>query len=123
MLPPKIRRNIVRIIPFGLFWLFFSTIYLVLERGLLGNLSYYPSTGNPYSFGSNILVTPLAALVSGLFIGTIEIIYFNKLFIEKSFTQKIIYKSVIYLLIILFFLAALTVIANCAELKTGFSDT
>lgn len=118
MLTPKIRRNIYRIIPFGVIWLVFSIVYTQLEKGLLGNLKYYPSTGNPYNFNQNIFITPVSALIAGLLIGTIEILYFNKLFIQKSFGKKIVYKSIIYLAIITSFLVATSVIANSVEGQT-----
>jgi adenylate cyclase len=117
MLSPKTKSNILRIIPFGVIWLIFGIVYTLLEKGLLGNLNYYPPTGNPYSFTRNIFITPVCALVAGLLIGTIEIHYFNKLFMQKSFTKKIVYKSIIYLVIILSFLVILTIITNCIEFK------
>jgi class 3 adenylate cyclase len=119
MLSPKIKRDILRVIPVGMFWLIFSIVYTVLERGILGNLNYYPSTGNPYNFASNIFFTPVSALVTGLIIGTLEIRYFNKLFREKSFSKKILYKSIIYLAIIVTFLLIISAIANATELRTG----
>jgi len=119
MLSPKTRRNIFRIIPFGVIWLIFSIVYSLLEWGILGDLNYYPSTGNPYNFRANIFVTPISALITGLLIGTIEILYFNKLFMQKSFSKKILYKCIIYLAIILSFLIVLTAIANSIELQTA----
>jgi class 3 adenylate cyclase len=109
----------LRIIPFGVIWLVFSIIYTLLERGLLGNLDHYPSTGNPYNFTRNIFVTPVAALITGLFIGTLEILYFNKWFAQKSFSRKILYKSAIYLAIILLFTIILSLAANFVELQTS----
>ncbi len=122
MLSPKTKRNILQIIPFGLLWLFFSTVYLLLERGLLGKLNYYPATGNPYNFSSNVAITPLTALITGLLMGIIEVLYINQVFIHKSFTKKILYKSFIYLVIILFFLIGLTLIGNKAQLHTSITD-
>ena len=122
MLSPKTKRNISRIIPFGVIWLVFSIVYSQLEKGLLGDLNYYPSTGNPYNFTRNIFITPIAALITGLFIGIIEILYFNKWFMQKSFSKKVVYKSIIYLAIILSFLLVLTVIANSIELQTAMFD-
>jgi hypothetical protein len=49
-------------------------IYTLLERGLLGSLRYYPSTGNAYVFARNIFTTLLSALITGI----LEIIYFSK---------------------------------------------
>jgi adenylate cyclase len=85
-------------------WLVFSLVYTLLEKGLLGKMNYYPSTGNPYFFSRNIIALPLAAMVTGIAIGVLEVFYFNKWFIKKSFTKKILYKSTIYLVIILLFL-------------------
>jgi len=104
MITPRSKRKVARIVPFGIIWLVFSLIYAVLERGLLGDLNFYPSSHNQYNFGRNILAIPLLATVFGTLTGILEILYFNKWFIRKSFTKKIIYKSSIYLFIILFLL-------------------
>jgi class 3 adenylate cyclase len=122
MLSPKAKRNVYRIIPFGLMWLIFSIVYILVEKGLLGNLTYYPSTGNPYNFQTNLVITPLAALLCGLLIGTIEIVYLNKLFLQSSLTRKIIYKTIIYKATIIFFLVLLSAIANSREPSTSFLD-
>ena len=119
MLSPKTKRNIYRILPFGIIWLLFSIVYVQLEKGILGNLGYYPSTGNPYNFRQNILVTPFSALITGLLIGTVEVVYLNKLFIQKSFTRKIVYKSLIYLATIIGFILISSVISNATDVGTG----
>ena len=118
MVSPKTKRNILRIVPFAALWVIFSIVYTLLEKGLLGNLSYYPSTGNPYNFNRNIFATPLSALITGLLIGTLEIRYFNKWFIHKSFSKKLLLKSIIYLAIILLFLV-ITLIATTGDVLTA----
>ncbi len=123
MLSPKNKSDITRIIPFGLIWLLFSIVYTVLERGLIGNADYYPATGNPYNFSRNIFITPVAAFITGLIIGTIEILLFNMLFIHHSFSKKIFYKSVIYMALILLFLVTTTIIVNSIELKVSAFDS
>ena len=95
MISPKTKRNISRIIPFGIIWLLFSIVYTQLEKGLLGNMDYYPATGNPYDFNSTIWITPITAFLTGIGIGTIEILYLSKLFAQKSFGKKLLYKSII----------------------------
>lgn len=112
MILPQTRRKIFRIIPFGLIWFAFSMVYTILERGIIGRLNHYPATGNPYSFTSNLVVTPVIALLFGLLIGAIEIFYLNNLFMRRSFTEKLLYKSLIYLFVIIFSLVCITVIAN-----------
>jgi adenylate cyclase len=118
MLSPKTKRNILRIIPFGVIWLIFSIVFAQLQKGLLGHLTYYPATGNPYNFSRNIFIIPISGLITGLLIGTMEILYFNTLFIQKSFSKKIIYKSIIYLGINILFLLITSLIIN--SLTTGF---
>lgn len=123
MLSPRTKRDIYRIVPFGIIWVIFSIVYTLLEKGILGKLEYYPSTGNPYTFNKSIFITPISALIAGLLTGTIEILYFNKLFIQKSFTQKIIFKSAIYMAIIVLFLLIVTVIANAVGLRTSILNS
>ncbi|HEY6977340.1 MAG TPA: adenylate/guanylate cyclase domain-containing protein [Chitinophagaceae bacterium] len=118
MLSPKTRRSIFRIIPFGVIWFVFSVVYTLLEKGLLGNLTYYPSTGNAYDFRRNIFATPVSALITGLLIGTLEVLYFNKWFIQRSFSKKLLLKSIIYLAIILLFLV-ITLVATTNDLSTA----
>src|SRR4051812_20386754 len=110
MLSPKTRRNFARVIPFGVLWFIFALVYCVLERGILGHLSHYPSTGVPYNFGRSIVVIPAAGMFMGIFTGFLEIGYFSRWFIKKSFTRKIVFKSFIYLVIVITFLIIITLI-------------
>ena len=118
MMSHKTKRNILQIVPFGLIWLISSTIYSLIERGLLGSLSNYPSTGNPYNFFTNLLVNAITATILGLLVGTTEILYFHKRFRKKSLIKKIVYKTMIYLAIIVLSLLINTVIYNSIETKT-----
>jgi adenylate cyclase len=122
LLSPKAKINIIRIIPFGLIWLIFSIVYSLLERGLLGELSNYPSTGNPYNFSGAIFITPLIALIIGLGVGTIEILFLQKRFLRMSFIKKIVFKTFLYLVIIIGFLLITTAVFNASELKTDVWD-
>ncbi|HDZ14446.1 hypothetical protein LCGC14_2019090 [marine sediment metagenome] len=104
MITPKFKRDISRILPYAVIWLVASLIYIILERGLLGNLHFYPSSGNEYIFLRNLIVIPFLATTCGTIIGVLETLYFHHWFIKNSFTKKIIYKSSIYLLLIIFLL-------------------
>lgn len=85
----------------------------------MGDIDYYPSTGNPYNFKQSIFITPVSAVIAGLLIGTCEILYLNKWFNQKSFTKKIAYKSLIYLAIIISFLIVTSLIAHSVKLHTS----
>ncbi|HEY8917887.1 MAG TPA: adenylate/guanylate cyclase domain-containing protein, partial [Chitinophaga sp.] len=118
MLSPQVKRNLFRIIPFGVIWFVFSIVYSLLEKGLLGNLNYYPATKGPYNFSRSLLITAGFSLLTGLFIGTIETLYLNKFFIQKSFSKKILYKTVLYLATITLFLIVQTVVTSSLEMRT-----
>ena len=123
MFSPETKRNFSRVVPVALIWLLFSIVYTLLEKGLLGRLTGYPSTGNPYNFSRNIFVTPVSALLTGIIIGTMEIKYFYGLFIRMSFTKKIVLKSITYLAIIIAFLLMVTAVSNSLELHRNIFDS
>ena len=81
---------------------FFSLIYSVLEKSLLGNLDHYPSSGVKYDFAGNILAIPAGGLIMGLLTGILE------KFIKSSFNRKILFKSFVYLVISIVFLIVLS---------------
>jgi adenylate cyclase len=122
MLSTETKRNIFRIIPFGVIWLTFGLIYLLLEKGIIGDLNYYPSTGNPYDFKGNSLLSLIIISVSGLLVGVFEIMFLDNLFINKSFSKKILYKTLIYVVIMITFLLIFTTIVNTIELQTSIFD-
>jgi len=58
----------------------------------------------------------------GLFFGAIEILYFSRLFVHRSFTKKIVFKTLIYIVINIFFLLVNTVIYNSTEINKSVFD-
>jgi len=118
MLSPKTKRNISRIIPFGIIWFAFGFVYALIEKGILGELDYHPSTGIPYKFEVSLLFS-LSYAALGLVIGTIEILYLNNKFINKSFGQKILYKILIYVLMNFTFTVIAYSSGTALELQTS----
>lgn len=122
MLSPKSKRNLYRIIPFGLIWFVFSIVYTLIEKGLLGDATHYPSTGIVYDFSANIPLAGITALCTGLLIGTVETFYLNKVFVKRSYFIKIIYKTGIYLVVMISFLIINTIIGNALRLNVNLFD-
>ncbi len=114
---PLQRRNIGKIVPFGFIWFGFALIYLILERGLLGDLTEYPSTGNPYEFGSAFVVTSISSLFLGWVLGALEILVINRLFARRSFGAKIAIKTVLYLMLICTFIVLVAMLVNAVEMR------
>lgn len=52
---PKYKRYLRQTFAFGMIWLSFGLVYALLEVGLLGGLTEYPSTGNKYDFRTALL--------------------------------------------------------------------
>ena len=120
MLSPKAKRNIARIIPFGIIFFFTSIIFFIVEKAAIGD-SKVPSTAIEISF--EIFVFGLIIITClGLFVGAIEIFYMDKAFAKHSFSKKILYKIVIYYLM-LFVITIMTFpIAASLELNTNIFD-
>lgn len=112
MLSPKRKRNIRRIIPIVIIWVFFGAIYSLLEKGILADLKEYPATNTQYNFKNSILVTTLGSFVTGVLIGTLEVFYLNRLFNKLNFLIKIFIKTVTYLIFICAFLLSVSAISN-----------
>lgn len=119
---PKHKRNIYRILPFGLLWAAFGIIYSFIEKGLLGNLDYYPSTGNSYDFSGSLIFITIGTSVMGWILGAAEILFLNRYFSQRSFGAKIIIKTCLYLISICIFLITLTFPLNSSRLSLPFYD-
>lgn len=76
----------------------------------MGNHPVYPSTGNP--FDSNIFVSVVTSLLTGIIIGFLEVFYVNKWFQNRRFYQKLIFKSAIYTLAIIIASAIIVAIGH-----------
>ncbi|MFD2562098.1 adenylate/guanylate cyclase domain-containing protein [Aquimarina rubra] len=122
IISPLNKRFINRVIPFGIFFIIAGVIYLLLEKGILGDSKFYPSTKNPYNLNSSIIITLVSATLFGLLIGSFEVLYFNKFFSSKSFLKKIIYKISFYLSIVVFFLICTASVSFMVEFDTNILD-
>lgn len=116
MFSPKTKRNILRIIPFGLIWFFFGLVFLTIEFAAVGEMSNLPDTAIQLDFGIFIFAM-LAVTGVGLLIGTIELVYLDQLFAKESFTKKILYKLLIYALVLFVVISITFPIA--ASLESG----
>lgn len=114
-LSPRHRRNLLKIIPFGIMWCAFSMLYVLIEYGLLGDATEYPSTKNPYDFHSALLVTPIASFVIGSLLGAAEVLFMNKLFMHRPFWKKIVFKTMVYLMAILVMLVGISLATSGAR--------
>jgi class 3 adenylate cyclase len=111
-LSPKQKRNISKILPFGIICFCFGIVWSIVEQSLLGPLNHYPATGLPYDFTIALFTTSFSSLIFGWIVGAIEVLFVNKLFVRKSFGLKILIKTILYITALALFLIALTFIFN-----------
>ena len=116
MISSKSKRQIAQIIPFGLIIMLFGIVYSLVEKGILGEHPSYPSTGNSYFF--NPISAGFLTLISGLIVGSIEVVFLNKKFQKKSFLEKIVYKTTIYMFLITVFTLVISMFSVAIELGT-----
>ncbi|MGB3149789.1 MAG: adenylate/guanylate cyclase domain-containing protein [Maribacter sp.] len=124
MLSPKTRRNISRIIPFGVIWLVLGWVNLfsqeaVLTAALDENLNQSAVIRmTPMVF----LFASIAIIVVGLLVGAIEVLWLGNLFGKKSFSRKIAYKLVFYTIFLLLIILISYPIAAALESQVSLFD-
>lgn len=99
MLSPKTKRNISRVIPFGVIWFVSGFVFFIVETAAMGGLDQGPSTAIQIDLKIFIFGT-LANTFLGMLIGVVEVLYLNKIFANKSLSRKIVYKTVFYILVL-----------------------
>lgn len=117
MLTPKQKLNLKKIFPFGLVWAFFSALFFLLEKGILGDSPVYPSTQNPYEPITGFLYTVPSATIFGWAMGTVEILYLNRIFQKHTFLSKVFSKTFIYVFVIIFFLISNSFLINSIQMN------
>lgn len=122
MLHPRYKRYFRKTLSFGVIWLTFGLVYVLLEAGLLGNLAEYPATGNKYDFLSSLIYTSIGSFLAGLFQGWIEVSWLNKRLSRFSHRKKIVLKSIFYLSFIIVFFILLTLAVNAQRYEAALFD-
>lgn len=115
------KRNILRVIPFGIIWLVFGCLFLWVEYAAIGDLTNTPESA--IKLEPSILFFALTGItIIGLLIGFIELKFLSKLFAKKSFLVKISSKFIIYLAFFFIIILVNYPIAASIELDTSILD-
>jgi len=114
----RVKRNIARIIPFGVIWLVVGWYDLFTDAAATGYQNVNPSvditlTTEVFVFAS------IAVTLVGLLVGTIEVLWLGNLFINKSFWRKIVYKMGFYTFFMLLVILVTYPIAAGIELDVS----
>ena len=101
MMKPKLKRNLIQLFGFSLLWGMGGLIFTLVERGVIGDMKVYPSTGVPYVFVNNLIAIPFATFIGGALLFTVDILLIDRWVRKKSFRSIVFFKSVAFLLIVL----------------------
>ena len=101
MLSNTLLKKLKDTITYVLFWFVAGVLYIILERGMMGDLTIYPSTGNPYNFKSSLIAVAVTSLFIGFGHGMLERTVFRNLFKRHPFIFKILFKTVFYAILML----------------------
>ena len=117
-LSPKLKRNVNRIIPFGLIWLFTSWVFLLNDVSISRNQNLNPETDITLTVPV-VIFASLAILFLGLLVGAMEMVVLEKKFSNYSLLGKITSKFFIYLGILMGTILFTYPIASSIDLGTN----
>lgn len=118
---PKTKRNVLRILPFGIIWLLMGWLFLFTEYVATDGFTYRPAGAISPDLSVFIFASIAVAFV-GLLIGTLEVYWLNKVFLNRSFAAKLLYKSLFYGLLLLGVMIITYLVAASLELQTSVPD-
>lgn len=121
MISNNLKRNFYRIVPFGLIWLVFGLIFLIVEYAATVNYDFTP-TGVIRLSPAVFVFALFAVTLVGMLIGIIEQSFINRFFLRKSFLTKIAGKLLIYTLFLFLIICVTYPIAASLELQTNVLD-
>lgn len=90
----KIKRNFIRVLPFGLIWLLTGWVFLLTETLITGNQNLSPGSAVTLNLPVFIFAS-LSVAVVGLLIGVVELVVLEKKFKRYSFATKVVAKFAI----------------------------
>jgi len=122
MLKPKTRRNIRRLLPYPIIWIFTSCVFIVVELAASGNYSQLPDTA--IRMDRQIFIwSTLAIGTVGLLTGLIELKYLHYRFAGQNFMLRVLYKLFVYSAFFMLVVLLTYPIAVSLELNAPLTDS
>lgn len=120
-LSPKLRRNLLRILPFGVIWFLFAQVFMISDYAASGSLANVPETAIVVDWPIRIFANTLIVIV-GLAVGAIELLYLNRRFASHSLRTKLIGKTAFYIVFLAVVILFAFPIAAAMEMGTSVFD-
>jgi len=100
MLNPKLKRQLSRILSFGIIFLVLGWVFLWTEFAVIATLENYAVDVAIRITLKIFVFASISIFIVGCFVGVLEVTLINKIFISKTFRVKIILKSLLYLVLL-----------------------
>lgn len=120
-LSPKLRRNLLRILPFGVIWFLFAQVFLISDYAASGSLTNVPETAIVVDWRIRLFANTLIVIV-GLSVGAVELLYLNRRFASHSLRTKLIGKTAFYIVFLAVVILFAFPIAAALEMGTSVFD-
>ena len=121
VLSPKARRNLQRIVPFGVIWLLMDHVFLISNYAAAGSLSAVSHEAIQLNAGIYVFAS-LAVAAVGCLVGVVELLFLNRAFATRSLGAKLVGKTLFYVAFLTGVVVVLYPIAAAMEMGTGLSD-
>lgn len=118
---PRSRRNILRIIPFGVIWVLMAQLFLISDFAAVGGFENVPDFAIVVDPGIYLFAT-LAVGVVGLLVGAFELLVLNRHFSKRSLATKLIGKTLFYLVFLTMIVLVTFPIAAAMEMDVSVFD-
>ncbi len=118
VLSPITKRNIQRVLPFGIIWLVFGLAFLFSEYAATDQFTYKPKGAISPTLEIFLIAIP-AVFTVGIVIGLLEVYLLSRLLSKKSFLFKLLSKLFIYTLLMLSIISFIYPIVASVELGVG----
>lgn len=117
-LTPKHKRNLGRIIPFGIIWLIIGWSFLWTEYAVIAVMD--EQSGPPSAIALSptiVLFASVSIFFIGCFVGVMEVMFINRLFVKSSLPQKVFGKFLVYAVLMMVLIFVFFMLAASIEMK------
>ena len=117
---PKTKRNLLRILPFGIIWLVTGLVFIISEKLAIGDNPVLEGAIDPTA--KVIMFACLSVFILGLLIGVLEVVLVNRWFKKTSLLWTILLKFFGYTVFFGIMMMVVYPIAASIEMGVGLDD-
>ena len=121
MIPPKTKRFITRLLPFGLIWLFSGWVFLTIEYAATVDAEQLPATAIQLDW-QILIMASLAVTLAGFFTGYIELRYLDPWLNHLHFGRRLLLKLLAYALVFSLIILITFPLAASLEMNISLRD-